>query len=114
MVFGREGTAGVPSGPFAGAGVPALGGLDSVLEEGLGVEGAASPGGVINGDCGDPATGSEDAGLEEIDSPGPVSPLACLASVVASLVSPPGMAGSMNWLEDGAAAVLRKPGRVPG
>ena len=114
MVGGRAEATGVPSGPFVRDAVLVLGVLVSALEEAIGVEGAASPGGVINGDCGDPATGSEDAGLEEIDSPGPVSPLACLASVVASLVSPPGMAGSMNWLEDGAAAVLRKPGRVPG
>ncbi len=114
MVGGRAEATGVPSGPFVRDAVLVLGVLVSALEEAIGVEGAGSPGGAINGELGDSATGSEVAGRVAIDSPTPVSPFACLGSEDVSLVSPPGMAGSATGLDAGPAAVLRKPGRVAG
>jgi len=98
----------------------ALGELGSTFEEAMEV--AGSPGGAISGairgairgEVADAARGSEEAGGAAVDSLDPVSSFACWGSEDVRWLSPPGMAGSVAWLDVAAAEVLRKPGRFAG
>lgn len=96
MAGDREEAVRAPSGLVVRAAELVLSALGSTLDEAIGFEGTGSPGGAINGEGADGATGSEEAGREPSDSPSPGASLDCLASEDVGLVSPPGMAGSVT------------------